>query len=92
MATLARDRFDDLGLDDSILKYIPNENAQSPDQHADQWNPSNQNLAQWHLSRRVSFRRKDGKVGAAVRADFCRLVDFFIAFSAGIHRISDTFP
>ena len=74
-----------------MLQHVPNENPQSPDHHARERDPSDQNLAQRHLSRGASFRAKDGEVGSTMRADFCRLIDLPIALAAGIHAMSETF-
>jgi hypothetical protein len=71
-----------------MLHHIPKENAQSSDHHAQQRNPTDQKLAKRHLSRRASCLGQDGEVGAAMRADFCRLIDLFIALGAGVHSLA----
>jgi len=75
-----------------MLHHVPNEKPHSPDHHAYERNPSDQNLAQRHLSSRASFCGKDGEVGSTMRADFCRLIDLLIAFAAGVHGMTETFP
>jgi hypothetical protein len=74
-------------LRNSVVHHVKNENPQSPNQHAQQRNPPGQKLAQRHFSRRAPCRSQDGEVGAAMRADFCRLIDLFIALGAGIHEL-----
>lgn len=79
---------DCLGLRHSIFRHVPEEHAQSSDQHDQERNPADESLEQRSFPRRPPFGGKDSKVGAAVRANFCSFVDFLIALSAGVHRMA----
>jgi hypothetical protein len=71
-----------------MLHHIPKENPQSPDHHAQQRNPADQNFAKLRVFRPVPWLGQDSEVGAAMRAYFCRLIDLFIAVGTGVHGLA----